>query len=155
MPELTRAKKTRALVVRRHFGVLATMSKRKPGYPFASLSPYAADAQGRPVFLMSRLAVHTKNLEEDPRACLMVLDEGAEDSPQETARAHVTGQVKPVPDDELEAAKEVYLARHPAAAQWAEFGDFGFYRLTIEEVYWVGGFGDAGFPVVSDYLSGQ
>jgi len=155
MPELARGQLTRALVDRRHYGVLATLSKQKPGYPFASMTLYAADAQGRPVFLFTTLANHTENLEADPRACLMVLDQDAEAAPQETARAHITGQVRPVPEDEIESARSVYLARHPAAAQWVDFGDFAFYRLEVEEVYWVGGFANAGSALVSDYRAGS
>jgi heme iron utilization protein len=144
MQEPTRAEQARALAKRRGIGVLATLSKRKAGYPFASLAPYAMDGQGRLIFFFSRLAVHTRNLAEDPKACVLVYEEGAEEAPLEKARLHLTGEIHPAPQEESEALAKVYLKKHPEAEQWIEFGDFEFYRLTVEDVYFVGGFGEAG-----------
>src|SRR5882757_3884072 len=53
-------------------GSLASQSVKMPGYPFASLLPFVPDEQHRPVFLISRLAEHTKNLIEDCRASFLV-----------------------------------------------------------------------------------
>jgi putative heme iron utilization protein len=151
MQEPTLVERARELAGRRGIGVLATLSKRKPGYPFASLSPYAMDRENRIVFFFSRLAVHTRNLSENPRACLLVYEEGAEQAPLEKGRLHLTGEVQAAPDEESEELKEIYLQAHPEAGQWIEFGDFGFYRLTVEDVYFVGGFGEAGIISAGDW----
>jgi heme iron utilization protein len=151
MQEPTRAEQARALAKRRGIGVLATLSKRNPGHPFASLAPYAVDGQGRFVFFFSRLALHTKNLLENPKACLLVYEEGAEEAPLEKARLHLTGEIVPAPEEDAEALAKIYLKAHPEAEMWIEFGDFEFYRLTVEDVYFVGGFGEAGFIAKRDW----
>jgi heme iron utilization protein len=137
--------KARALAQSRGFGVLATVSKKKSGFPFASLTPYALDAEGRPIFLISQLAVHTKNLQEDPNASLFIFDPGAEQDPLTAPRMNLMGEVRPVPDSELDAARAAYLNRHPEAAQLLGFGDFGLYRLQIADTYFIGGFGEMGW----------
>jgi heme iron utilization protein len=134
-------------------GTLATQSVRQPGFPFASSAPYAADGRGRPVFLFSRLAVHTKNLLADPRAGLMVAQP---DTPGDPAAGRVTllGEVAPVGEREAGAARRLYLARHRDAGQWADFGDFVLYRMEIREVYYVGGFGSMGWIAAADFEGG-
>ena len=147
----TVAASARGLVESRGMGILCTNSKRAPGYPFASVAPYAIDAQGRPVLLMSRLAVHTKNLAADSRASLLVFDERTEHDPLNSARLNLLGDVALIPDSELADARARYLARHPEAEQWAEFGDFAFYRIDVSDIYYVGGFGTMGWVSLADY----
>jgi putative heme iron utilization protein len=85
------------------------------------------------------------NLRVKGRASLLVFDAGAEDDPLNTPRLTLIGQVDLVPEQDLENARALYLARHPNAQEWIEFGDFALYRLTITEAYWVGGFGKMGW----------
>ena len=139
------------MVEARGFGILSTNSKRTPGYPFASITPYATDAEGAPILLMSRLAVHTKNLGEDSRASLLVFEPSGERELLNAARLNLLGDVALVSDPALADARARYLARHPEAAQWVEFGDFGFYRMTIVDIYFVAGFGVMGWVAASDY----
>ena len=148
-----RGTQARALVEARGFGILSTNSKRTPGYPFASITPYAADRAGRPILLMSRLAVHTKNLAEDSRASLLVFEQRPESELLNAGRLNLLGDVQPVPDPELREARARYLARHREASQWVEFGDFGFYRMNIVDIYYVGGFGVMGWISVSSYAA--
>ncbi len=115
------------------------------------MTPYALDDLMRPIFLISGLAVHTKNLEADSRASLFVTGEAEVDDPLQTARANLLGEVKPVPEEEAGDATATYLAAHPSAGQWAGFGDFRFYRLEVSEIYYVGGFGEMGWVGVGDY----
>ena len=77
-------------------GTLATQSLRLKGYPFASLAPYILDAQGNPVFLISALAIHTKNLQADPRASLLIFDDDSIDDPMAGARMNLLGDRKSV-----------------------------------------------------------
>ncbi|MBV8790825.1 MAG: DUF2470 domain-containing protein [Pseudolabrys sp.] len=117
-------------------GALATLMAGS-GDPYCSLVNVATAADGAPLFLLSRLALHTKNLLADRRVSLM-LDERKEGDPLEGARIMLMGTVE-VTDDA--AARRRYLARHPDAYMFAGFGDFAFYRMTIRAVHLVAGFG--------------
>src|SRR3954454_22303713 len=96
-----RAQKAFALLKGRAFGVLGTVSKKGPGYPFASVTPFSVDDHGRPLFLMSALAVHTKNILEEPKASLLVFEPEAEQDPLGSARMNVMGEVYAVPAGDL------------------------------------------------------
>ena len=134
-------------------GVLCTNSVKLAGYPFGSVTPYALDSIGRPIFLISRMAVHTKNLEADPHASVLISEESQKAGLLGGARANVMGRVSPVPEEDIDTARHAYLAQHPAAEQWVSFGDFNFYRMEIAEIYYVGGFGVMGWIPPGDYLT--
>ena len=107
------------------------------GDPYCSLVNVATAADGAPVLLLSRLALHTKNILADARASLM-LDERKEGDPLEGARVMLMGTAEPT---ESEADKRRYLVRHPSAEMFAGFGDFGFYRMAVKGAHLVAGFG--------------
>jgi putative heme iron utilization protein len=117
-------------------GALATLMPGS-GDPYCSLVNVANAADGAPLFLLSTLAVHTKNLLVDARASLL-LDERTEGDPLEGARIMLTGSVVRTGDA---AARRRYLARHPDAAQFANFKDFDFYRMELSRIHLVAGFG--------------
>src|SRR6185295_3871597 len=71
-PEPTFAERARTLAHLGRTGTLATLSRKHPGHPFASVMPYALDADGRPLFLISTMAMHTHNLQSDPRGSLLI-----------------------------------------------------------------------------------
>jgi len=146
-----RARAVLRLLTQEKNGVLSTLSAREPGFPFGSLAPYALDAHGQPVFLMSGLAQHTRNVQAEPRACLFVADAAAKDDPQTGARAAVLGRVTAVPEAERAALRERFLARHPASAPYFELGDFALYRLAVEKAHYVGGFAVAGWVSGGEY----
>lgn len=138
--EPTYAERARTLVHVARTGALSTLSRRLPGHPFGSVMPYASDERGRPVVLISGMAMHTRNLEADPHASLLVTQPGRADDPLAAARATLVGQARPLEAPDLAAARALYLARHPEAAAWVDFDDFAFWRLEVAEVYFVGGF---------------
>src|SRR3990167_9307577 len=76
VPEPTFAERARTLAYLGRTGTLATLARRPAGHPFASLMPYALDAGGHPLLLISAMAVHTQNLEADPRASLLITQPG-------------------------------------------------------------------------------
>lgn len=139
-PEPTYAERARTLVHRARTGTLATLSRRHAGYPFASLMPYALDQTGCPIFLISSMAVHTQNLEGDPRASLFVAEPDWSGDALAAGRITLMGGVTPVPAEERAEARAAYLARHANAAYWVDFEDFAFHRLEVEDLYFVGGF---------------
>lgn len=113
-------------------------------YPFGSLVATTTDELGRPLLLLSALAEHTKNITACPRASLLYAHLA---SPEALAEPRVTllGRIEPVSADLLAPVRDRYLSRHPAASAWASFGDFGFYRLAIDEVRLVLRFGKMGW----------
>lgn len=125
-------------------GVLSTLSTRKPGWPVGSLVSYALTRLGDPVFLLSELSQHTKNLQIDSRASLFVQEVGAR-NPQSAGRLAVLGRVTPVPEEDRADAKARYVAVHPEGRSFSELGDFAFWQLAIEDVHVVAGFARAGW----------
>jgi heme oxygenase (biliverdin-IX-beta and delta-forming) len=150
-PEPTFAEQARTLVHLGRTGTLGTLSRRHPGHPFVSVMPYAPDERGRPLLLISRLAMHTQNLEADPRASLLVAQPGVGEDPLALARLTLMGRAARLGPDQHAAARETYLARHPNAVHWVEFDDFSFWRLDLVDLYFVGGFGAMGWVEVGDY----
>ncbi len=160
VPEPTYAERARTLLARAEEGTLATPSRRHPGFPFASLMPYALDPMGRPVVLVSDLAVHTQNLNEDVRSSLLVLEPGGEDrNPLGMARVTLLGTMEPVDPEaageEAEAVRDLYLERHPTARYWVDYPDFGLRRMEVVEAYYVGGFGVMGWVSGDDYRAAE
>jgi hypothetical protein len=72
LPEPSYAERVRTLVLQVTVGTLSTLSRKHVGFPFGSLMPYALDPEGRPIFLISNMAMHTQNLKADPRASLFI-----------------------------------------------------------------------------------
>ena len=129
----------------RGFGVLSTLSKRALGHPFGSVVTYAVDSDGSPIFLLSRLAVHTTNLLANPKASLLVFAHEIESQPLNTPRVTIFGEVTALQEADVRDMRASYLARHPESDQWIHFGDFSFYRMLLAEAYYVGGFGVMGW----------
>jgi heme iron utilization protein len=150
LPEPTYAERVRTLVTLTSIATLSTMSRKCPGYPFGSLMPYALDPEGRPLFLISNMAMHTQNLKTEPRASLFV-GQIAEGDPLGAARATVVGDVEAVSESEISSVRELYLARHDNSRSWVDFDDFSFYRLQPLDIYYVGGFGVMGWVSADDY----
>jgi hypothetical protein len=127
------------------------MSRKHPGYPFGSLMPFALDLAGRPVFLVSNMAMHTQNLKTDPRCSLFVGQGASDGDPLGTARATLIGHAEPVPEHDAASVREQYLVRHENSRYWVDFTDFSFFRLQPIDLYYVGGFGVMGWVEAGDY----
>jgi heme oxygenase (biliverdin-IX-beta and delta-forming) len=153
VPEPSYAERARTLVHLGQSGALATLSLRHPGHPFASVMPYALEASGRPLFLISSMAMHTQNLEVDPRASLLVTQRTHPDDPLAAGRVTLLGQVRRLPETEVTAVRAAYLARHENARFWVDFEDFGFWRLDLADVYFVGGFAAMDWVSADAYLA--
>jgi putative heme iron utilization protein len=151
VPEPSFAERARTLLSQARTGTLATLSRRHPGHPFASIMPYALDAGGRPLFLISSMAMHTQNLAGDPRASLLVTQPGASGDPLASGRVTLMGRAARLGGDDVADARPAYLAAHPNASYWVDFEDFSFWRLDVEDVYFVGGFAAMGWIEAGDY----
>src|SRR5579862_63135 len=151
VPEPTFAERARTLAYLGRIGSLSTLSRKQAGFPFGSVMPYSLDDHGRPIFLISTMAMHTQNLQADPRASLLVTQQETDGEPLGASRVTLVGNVLPVPGAELARAREAYLARHANSKYWVDFEDFSFYRMEIVDVYYVGGFGVMGWVSAADY----
>lgn len=120
-------------------GTLCTLAREPEGYPYGSLITFALDA-GEPIFLISELAEHTKNLRRDPRASLLVAESRPGD-PLANGRVTLLGPCTPVSEERRQRASEAYLARHPGASYYSGFRDFAFYCLEVSGVRYIGGYG--------------
>lgn len=129
----------RRLLRQERSGTLSTLLA--DGSPYGSLVNYATDQRGRPLLLLSTLAWHTRNLERDGRASLLVAGQGSHADALEGARVTVIGRCARLDVAEIEDARRRYLARHPNASFYAGFTDFGWWRLEIEQAHAVAGFG--------------
>jgi len=129
---------TRSLLRKSRQGALATLMPGS-GDPYCSLVNVASAHDASPVLLISKLAIHTKNILADPRVSLM-LDERAPGDPLEGARIMVGGVAEEARDDK-DVLRRRYIAAHPSAEMFAGFGDFAFFRIVITGVHLVAGFG--------------
>ena len=109
--------------------------------------PYALDPRGRPIFLVSSMAMHTQNLNADPRTSLFVTQPNVSGDPLGAARVTLMGKVDPAGPE----ARSLYLKSHENAQYWIDFDDFSLIQLEIHEVYYIGGFGVMGWISAEDY----
>jgi len=135
-PDFVPAVAAKKLLREGRSGALATLMPGS-GDPYCSLVNVATAADGAPLLLISRLAVHTKNILADPRVSLMI-DERKEGDTLQGARVMLMGTAAATEDPEV---RRRYLDRQPEAEMFAGFGDFAFYRLTLKGAHLVAGFG--------------
>src|ERR1700687_2193570 len=154
-PEPSFAERARTLVYLGRIGSLSTLSRKQPGFPFGSVMPYGLDDHGRPIFLISTMAMHTQNLQADPRASLLVTRDDTGGDPLGASRVTLVGNVLPIPPSEVAEARQLYLARYANSRYWVDFEDFSFYRMDVVDVYYVGGFGGMGWVAASEYDRSQ
>jgi putative heme iron utilization protein len=114
--------------------------------------PYAVDGDGRPVFFISSMAMHTQNLEQDPRASLLITQPDTSGDPLGAARVSVIGAADRAATEEV---RELYLSRNKSAKLWQDYSDFSYYRLEVAAVYFIGGFGVMGWVSVEDYRNAK
>jgi heme iron utilization protein len=97
------------------------------------------------------MAMHTQNLQADPRASLLVTQNDAGGDPLGASRVTLVGNVLPMPESEVPEARKLYLQRYVNSKYWVDFEDFSFYRMDVVDVYYVGGFGVMGWVSASEY----
>jgi putative heme iron utilization protein len=132
-------------------GALATL-ETTGGAPLTTLIGVASDFDGSPLFLMSTLSRHTKNLANDARASLLLTGRPERGDPLNHPRVTLSGQVERCP---APRAKVRYLQRNPKAGLYASFADFGVFELRIEGVHFNGGFGRAAPLTVAEILASR
>ncbi|WP_035705349.1 HugZ family protein [Niveispirillum irakense] len=108
------------------------------GWPSPSLVLVGFDLDATPLLLISRLAEHTLNLEADPR-CGLLFD-GTAGHPDRLTGPRLSIQGRARRDDDTRRIGR-FLARHPSAAAYIGFADFGLWRVDVERGHMVAGFG--------------
>jgi putative heme iron utilization protein len=155
-PEPSHAERCRTLVAASSRGALSTIATDPAGYPYGSVASYGLDERGNPLFFVSLMAEHTQNALRDPRASLLVTEpvpEGAD--PLASGRVTLLGQLAAVPDDQRAAVRDLYLAANPTSAYYIDFGDFTFYRLAVESIRYVGGYGRMSWVDAARYAASE
>ncbi|HXY50957.1 MAG TPA: DUF2470 domain-containing protein [Terriglobales bacterium] len=155
VPQPSFAEQARTLMHLGRVGSLSTLSRQQPGYPFGSVMPYGLDGRGRPILLISTMAMHTQNVRADPRTSLLVTPPAVTTDPLGAARLTLIGNTAVVPSQESAEARGFYLARHPHSQYWVDFEDFAFYRMEVVDLYYVGGFGVMGWVPAPEYERAQ
>ncbi|MBX9925674.1 MAG: pyridoxamine 5'-phosphate oxidase family protein [Hyphomicrobiaceae bacterium] len=138
------ARDVMALISGANKAALSTLDA-STGHPYGSLVTVATDGEGRPLMLLSRLARHTRNLDADARASLLFEPLGlTAGDPLAVARVTAIGRAMRIDPADAAAIGDVrtrFLSRHPDAAGYAGFADFGWFRLEIATAHFIGGFG--------------
>lgn len=131
------AELSRTLIASKHNATLCTTTA--DGFPYGSLVSYATGDDGFPVLLISEMAEHTVNARLDARASILVSEGENEGDPLSRARLTLVGHLELL--DDPGPLRDRYLERHPYAAFYVDFTDFGFWRLNVVRARYVGGFG--------------
>ncbi len=143
------AELSRTLVAANRMATISTLTAE--GYPYGSVVSYAADDTGQPIVLISEMAEHTVNARGDDRVSLLVVDMTGDGDPLGNARLTLVGRLELL--DEPGELRDRYLEKHPYASYYADFTDFGFWRLNVESVRYVGGFGHMSWQSAADYAT--
>jgi putative heme iron utilization protein len=138
IPDFVPEKLAKSLLRRSRQGALATLMAGS-GDPCWSLVNLASHPDGSPILLISRLAVHTRNILADNRVSLM-LDERVAGDPLEGARIMLSGRAEQAGDDK-DLLRRRYLNAHPSAEAFVSFKDFAFFRVIPSGTHLVAGFG--------------
>lgn len=130
----------RCLLRRTCWGSLAT---QRDGQPFASLVTHAVAPDGAVLMLLSAMSAHARHLETEPRCGLMVTGEPENLNWQTAPRLSVTGTAVKLDHDAEDGSwsRRLWVAHHPYARLYADFGDFAIWRLRPEAGLFVAGFG--------------
>jgi putative heme iron utilization protein len=155
VPEPTYAERARTLVEQNRLGSLSTVSRKHPGWPFGSVMPYGLDPRGRPIFLISTMAMHTQNILAEPRASLLISEATGPDDALGAGRITLMGRVTAVAEADRAVMRERYLERYENAKYWVDYEDFAFYVMDVFDVYFVGGFGVMGWVPAEEYLAAE
>lgn len=142
----------RQLLERQEVAALGTLHN---GEPFVSMVPYALVPLGRGLVIhVSRLATHTRDMENHAGVSLLVMDERApEVPPQALPRVTIQGQANRCAEDSplYEAARQAYLARFPNSQEMFGFADFSLFVIEPRSLRVVGGFAQAWSVTGADY----
>ncbi len=134
----------RGLIENAQFASIAVLEP-DTGYPLVSRVAVAMEKDGSPFFLASDLSGHSKALKIDGRASILFGEPPQKGDPLAFPRVTVIGKVEKLSrDDAVHPARRAFwLNKHPKSELYVDFGDFAFYKMSVERVALNGGFGKA------------
>ena len=143
------AREARQLLRAHRYGALCTLSKKFGGHPFGSITPYLVDHDGSLLILISTLAEHTKNIQNDSRVSLITHN-------QESTHIQTQGRVTVLGSATIETNREFtgkrYLRYFPEAQSYFAMHDFSFYRIVPQAIRFIGGFGNIQWVKAAEYV---
>ena len=143
------AREARQLLRAHRYGALCTLSKKFGGHPFGSITPYLVDHDGSLLILISTLAEHTKNIQNDSRVSLITHN-------QESTHIQTQGRVTVLGSATIETNREFtgkrYLRYFPEAQSYFAMHDFSFYRIVPQAIRFIGGFGNIQWVKATEYV---
>jgi putative heme iron utilization protein len=151
-PAPTHAERARTLAASVKIGTLSTIGLEPAGFPYGSFVTQGFDG-GDPIFLISELAEHTKNLRADSRASLLVAESGSGD-PLARGRVTLLGPCEPLAAGEArDRARAAYLSANPNGSYYVDFKDFALWRLAVAQVRYIGGYGRMSWVTAADWAA--
>lgn len=128
------------------FGILSTTSVEVEGFPFGSVTPYALDSHYQPLIFISDIAQHTKNILQDNRVSLIVLENSwnsATQDPQKNGRVTLLGLVREVSESRAESGQlyDQYFQKFPESASYRQAHGFSLFQIELVRIRFIGGFG--------------
>lgn len=126
----------RRLIRTSRSGALATLDTETSGSPYASLVLMSCTMDASPLLLLSDLARHSRNITADERVSLLIGKLGLEALNQ--TRATLIGRMVHSEDDDEKAR---FMRHHAGARNQMAFDDFHLYRMQVESVHFIAGFG--------------
>jgi len=150
------AERCRTLVACARSGTLSTIARDPAGFPYGSLVAFASDRQGSPLLLLSTMAEHRQNLDARSEASVLVAEpHGPSEDPLALGRLTLLGRCTRVDAAAAPGVRGTFLALHPRAAGYVDFDDFAFYRLEVEAIRYIGGFGRMSWVGVDAYRAAE
>lgn len=155
------------------YGLLSTINYNKnvEGYPFVSLSGFVVSDNGFPVFCLSKMSKHTKNISKIgsdgfSKGSLYIREANVPWDKNVVTKKRVTftGNINKIDyegisggdenwEEFVDQYKELYRKVHPDAF-WVDFPDFDMYRMDlIKDIYYIGGFSKATKISVEKYIN--
>lgn len=141
----------RQLLRSQELAVLSTHSSAMKGYPFSSVTTYITTIHGEPVFYISDIAQHTKNINENPKMSLIVYT-GSDQDANEGARLTIVGEAEKIIDKEEEKISQRFYRLFPESEKYKNAHGFNFYRLKCHRARYIGGFGEIFWIKKDDWL---
>ena len=147
-PSRNNAREARQILRAHRYGALCTLSKKYDGHPFGSITPYLVDHDGSLLILISALAEHTKNIQNDARVSLITHNQ---DDPHIQTQGRVTVVGSAALEADRDGAGLRYLRYFPEAQTYFEMHDFQFYRIVPQAIRYIGGFGNIHWVKAENY----
>lgn len=154
MPRPSHAESARTLVEHHDQASLSTLG-RASGAPYTSIVEYTPLANGDALLFVSDLADHTKNLDDDERASMLVAEDLGAPQPLTRGRTSLVGHATECDENRRDELAQTYLDTHPHAELYIDFDDFGFYRFSPERIRYIGGFGHMGWVEAPEYRDAE